>query len=88
MGKITVDALSSGRQSIDTTTPRIKGNRAIDAPSMKGKSTNLPKEGKKQEKPQSQPTLALVNSGIRQRVDTWIKRTRFWCNKSFGYSIV
>ena len=76
----TVDPPSSGRQSIDIGALSMKGKSAFGAPSMKDKSADLPREGKKEENPQSQSTLAERNLGIRQRVDTWIKSARIWCN--------
>ena len=54
-----------------------KGKNDFGAPSMKDKRTNLLREGKREEKPQSQSTLAKRNLGIRKRVDTWIKSVRF-----------
>ena len=46
-GKIVVDAPRSGRQSVDTGAPSMKGKSVVGAPSMKGKRASLPKEGKK-----------------------------------------
>ena len=48
-GKSTVDAPSSGRQRAGIGTPSMKGKSTIGAPSMKGKSVDLPKEGKREE---------------------------------------
>ena len=61
----------------------MKGKSTIDTPIMKGKRTGLTKEGKKEETTSNQPSIVEINLGIRQRVDTWIKRTRFWCNIPF-----
>ena len=44
--KSTIDAPSSRRQSVTIVAPRIKEKSAIETPRMKGKSVDLPKEGK------------------------------------------
>ena len=46
-GKSIVGTPISGRQSTGINAPRMKGKSAIDAPSMKGKSIDFPKEGKR-----------------------------------------
>ena len=45
--KTIVNTPTSGRQSVDIIAPIITGKSAFNAPSMKEKSANLPKEGKK-----------------------------------------
>ena len=45
-GKSTVSAPSSGRQSVGTSAPSMKGKSVFGAPNMKDKRTDLPKEGK------------------------------------------
>ena len=49
-GKSVVDAPRNGRQSAKVVAPSMKGKITFSAPSMKEKSTDLPKEGKYQEK--------------------------------------
>ena len=50
-GESTVSAPSSGRQSVGFDTPSMKQKSTFGTLSMKDKNTDLPKEGKKAEKP-------------------------------------
>ena len=49
-GESTIGAPSSGRQNVGVGAPIMNGKSTADAPNMKDKSVDLPREGKKAEK--------------------------------------